>query len=110
MGFFARFSGKPARQRAVSLAQSFSEKCPPPGAKRKAPSSREIEAALSAIYQKAAAFSRERRLGILGRARFAKAFQDELLGLGYNRSQCRISYTAAAAGGAPAITLDITGC
>lgn len=78
------FSGKPLRERAASLVQSFSDRCPlPGGAKRKALSSREIEKALESLYREAAAFSREQRLGIVSRARFAKAFQDELLGRGY---------------------------
>lgn len=65
------------------MVQSFSDHCPLPGAKRKVLSNREIEKALKALYIEAAAFSREQRLGILGRARFAKALQDELLGRGY---------------------------
>lgn len=76
-------SGKPLRERAASLVQSFFDKCPLPGAKRKAPSKREIEMSLEAIYREVAAFSREQRLGIVGRARFAKAIQDELLSRGY---------------------------
>lgn len=76
-------SGKPLRERAASLVQSFSDHCPLPGARRKPLSNREIERALEALYREAAVFSREQRLGIVNRARFAKAFQDELLGRGY---------------------------
>lgn len=83
MGFFTRFSGKPLRDQAAFLAQTFSESCPPPNTKRKPLSTQKIDAALDAIYRQAAAFSREQRLGIFGRARFAKAFQDELLSRGY---------------------------
>ena len=83
LGFFALLSGKPLRERAASLVQSFSDNCPPAGAKHKALSRQKIEKALGALYREAAAFSREQRLGIVGRARFAKSFQDELLGRGY---------------------------
>jgi hypothetical protein len=83
LGFFARMSGKPLRERAASLVQSFSAVCPPAGAKHKTPSRRKIETALDALYREAAAFSREQRLGIVGRARFAKSIQDELLARGY---------------------------
>ena len=65
------------------MADSFSEKLPPPGAKRKAQSKQKIDAALDSLYRDAAAYRREHRLGILGRARLAKAFQDELLARGY---------------------------
>ena len=83
LGFFALLSGKPLRERAVALVKTFSGNCPPPGAKHKALSKPKIEKALEALYREAAAFSREQRLGIVGRARFAKAIQDELLVLGY---------------------------
>jgi hypothetical protein len=83
LGFFALLSGKPLRDRAASLVQSFSAVCPPAEAKHKMPSRRKIETALEALYREAAAFSREQRLGIVGRARFAKSIQDELLARGY---------------------------
>ncbi|MGB7541311.1 MAG: hypothetical protein WBM28_04755 [Burkholderiales bacterium] len=63
--------------------QSFSGDCPPTEAKHKTPSRRKIETALESLYREAAAFSREQRLGIVGRARFAKSIQDGLLGRGY---------------------------
>ena len=81
--FLARLSGKTVRNGASALADAFSEKFPPPGAKRKAQSKLKIDSALDSLYRDAAVFRREHRLGILGRARFAKAFQDELLARGY---------------------------
>ena len=63
--------------------QSFSGNCPPPDARHKSLSRPKIEKALETLYREAAAFSREQRLGIVGRARFAKAIQDGLLGRGY---------------------------
>ncbi|OGA20065.1 MAG: hypothetical protein A3G25_14145 [Betaproteobacteria bacterium RIFCSPLOWO2_12_FULL_63_13] len=81
--FLARLSGKTVRQGASALADAFSEKFPPPGARRKAQSRLKIDSALDSLYRDAAAFRREHRLGVLGRARFAKAFQDELLARGY---------------------------
>lgn len=83
LGFLALLSGKPLRERAAFLVQSFSDVCPPPDAKRRGLSIQKIEKALAALYREAGAFSREQRLGIVGRARFAKSFQDELLGRGY---------------------------
>jgi hypothetical protein len=83
LGFFALLSGRPLRERAASLVQSFSDNCPPPDARRKSQSRPKIEKALEALYRDAAAFSREQRLGIVGRARFAKAIQDGLLGRSY---------------------------
>lgn len=82
-GFFALLSGTLLRERAASLVQSFSAACPPAEAKHKTPSRRKIDKALEALYREAAAFSREQRLGIVGRARFAKSIQDELLSRGY---------------------------
>lgn len=67
----------------MALADAFSAKIPPPGAKQKAQSKQKIDAALESLYRDAAAFRREHRLGVLGRARLAKAFQDELLARGY---------------------------
>jgi len=81
--FLARLSGKTIRRGASALADAFSERFPPPGAKRKAQSRLKIDTALNALYLDAAAFRRKHRLGLLGRARFAKAFQDELLARGY---------------------------
>lgn len=53
------------------------------GGKRRALSAPEVARALAALYKGAADFSRAGRLGILGRARLAKALQDELLARGY---------------------------
>lgn len=83
LGFFALLSGKLLRERAAFLVQSFSDSCPLPDAKHKGLSSQKIEKAMEALYREAATFSREQHLGIIGRARFAKFFQDELLGRGY---------------------------
>jgi hypothetical protein len=83
LGFFALLSGKPLRERAAILVQSFSANCPPPDSKHKPLSQPKIEKALEALYREAAAFSREQRLGIVSRARFAKAIQEGLLGRGY---------------------------
>ena len=71
------------RERADLIVQSFSDTCPLADTKRRAPSRRKIEDALGALYRDAAAFSREQHLGILNRARFAKAVQDGLLSRGY---------------------------
>jgi hypothetical protein len=83
LGFFALLSGKPLRAQAALLVQFFASNCPPPDGKHKSLSRPKIEKALEALYSEAGAFSREQRLGIVGRARFAKAIQDGLLGRGY---------------------------
>lgn len=83
-GFFQLLSGKPLRERASSLVDSFSETCRPVGAKGRTPSTRQIELALERMYRGAAEFSSTQRLTTLGRARFAKAVQDELLRRGYS--------------------------
>lgn len=82
-GFLAVLTGKAQREAAAFLAQDFSERCPLPAGRRKALPAREVEQALGALYRGAADFSRAGRLGILGRARLAKALQDELLARGY---------------------------
>lgn len=46
-------------------------------------SEKKVQQALDALYRDAAAFAAEQRLGVLRRARFAKAFQDELAKRGY---------------------------
>lgn len=72
------------KTKANELVQEFARACPPlPRSGTKVVPEKTVSRALGKLYAEAAAFSHERRLGIFGRARFAKALQNEVRQLGY---------------------------
>ncbi len=78
-------STKSLRETARTLTNSFAEDCPPPRNQNpsKRVSEKKVAVALDRLYAQAADYIRERRLGVIGRARLAKAFQAEMQALGY---------------------------
>lgn len=62
-----------------AMIETFAQTCPPPAkiGDRSIPE-KKISESLDALYAQVAAYAREKRLGILGRARLAKALQDEM--------------------------------
>ena len=81
---FASFSKGYLRTEARQIVEAFVVSCPPPSkAGHKPVSEKNVARSLDALYRQAARLSQEKRLGIWGRARLARALQAELQGLGY---------------------------
>jgi len=76
---FGFLSSKSMRTDVGAMVESFARVCPPPAkiGDRSVPE-RAINEALDALYRGVAAYAREKHLGVLGRARLAKALQDEM--------------------------------
>lgn len=85
MALFGFTSGKVVDAFARQLAQDFFNACSKPGqgAARDKNFEKKADQVLIGIYARAKAFRQERSLWVINRARFAKAFQDELMQLGY---------------------------
>lgn len=82
MNFFGFTSRKSIDEAASRLARQFSESCPPTP-ERGRDLEKRMAGALNDLYEGARQFRSECHLGVLNRARYAKAFQDELTRLGY---------------------------
>jgi len=84
MGIRSIFLGSLYKDEAVRLVGGFASVCPPPErVGSKAPTDKMVAKALDHLSQQALDFSEEHRLGVINRARLAKAFQDEMLRTGY---------------------------
>lgn len=67
-----------------TLVKDFAVNCPPPSqAANRKMSEKSVQQALSQLYAQAKDVTAEHRMGVIRRALFAKAFQDELRQLGY---------------------------
>lgn len=76
---FGFLSSKLLRSEVEVLVEAFARVCPPPSKIRnKRIKEQEVSSSLDELFRHVAAYSRDRRLGILGRARLAKALQDEM--------------------------------
>lgn len=85
MNLFKLTSGKLVRQCAEEMAAEFSRLCPLPGKQSgRSLSPKTVERALAEVYSRAKVFRQAHHLGIFGRARLARAFQDELRKRGYS--------------------------
>lgn len=72
-------SGKSLRRDVGVMVQAFVRGCPPPTKiGHKSISKKKVGESLEALYSQMAVYVRDKRLGILGRARLAKALQDEM--------------------------------
>lgn len=72
-------SAKPLRKDVGAMVAAFAEACPPPAEIGNRPVSvKEVGDSLEVLYAQAAAYARSKRLSFLGRARLAKALQDEM--------------------------------
>ena len=81
---FGIISSKVLRDEAGRVVDEFTRACPPPGKTRPQPiSDLEMSRSLDELFRHVATIARTRRLGVLGRARFAKALQDEFRRLEY---------------------------
>lgn len=84
MGIRSIFLGASYKDEAIRLVGGFATVCPPPErVGTKAPSDKMVAKALDDLSRQTLEFSDEHRLGVIGRARLAKAFQDEMLRMGY---------------------------
>lgn len=81
--FLAIFGGSQLRASAKDLIMDFLAACPPPTEGCRPISERVIGKSLDEMYSRIAAFIIEKRLGLVGRARLAKAIQDEMYAAGY---------------------------
>jgi len=81
---FGFLSAKGIRDEARAIILKFAETSPP---SRNGPngifSEEQLNRSLELLYSQVASYALGQRLGIIGRARFAKALQDELLLRGY---------------------------
>lgn len=76
---FGLLSGKSLRNDASAIIAAFAQSCPPPSKLGNKPiPEKKVRESLDALYQTVGAYTREHRLGILGRARMAKALQEEM--------------------------------
>jgi len=76
---FGILSNRLLRKEVGELVEAFARACPPPAKVRGKPiNEREVGNSLEQLFRHVADFARNRRLGILGRARLAKALQDEM--------------------------------
>ncbi|OIR07175.1 hypothetical protein GALL_107640 [mine drainage metagenome] len=81
---FGFISSAALRVQALELADAFDRDCQPPQrAAAKAASEKTAVRALEKLCAATAAYARERKLGLLGRARLARALQSELRRRGY---------------------------
>jgi hypothetical protein len=70
---------------AVQLAGELRQRCPPEGGKRK-DADRRLVSVSNRLFQRAAEFSRAKRLGVYGRAKLGNAFKWKLTDLGYTQA------------------------
>lgn len=70
---------------AREALEVFAQVCPPPDkvAKHKVVPENKVAASLAALNQRIALYAKEKRLSFIGRARLAKALQNEMNLLGY---------------------------
>jgi hypothetical protein len=81
---FGWFSSSPLRSEAQRLAERFADEFPPPGRSgAQRVNEKSVSRSLDRLYAEAADVSRKLRLGVIGRARLAKALQEELHSRGY---------------------------
>lgn len=85
MRFWKRlFFSKRLQDQARELAADFARACPPPDRLGKQIiSEQRVQAALRTLYTAVSAVSREQGLGVLRRAMLGRAFQQEMIKLGY---------------------------
>lgn len=76
---FGFLTSKALRREVGAIVGAFAKVCPPPVKIGHKPiPEQEVGDSLKILYSQVAAFVRDKRLGILGRARLAKALQDEM--------------------------------
>lgn len=76
--------GSALRAKAVELVTAFARDCPAaPGEARSALETK-VDRALAQLCASTGAYAREQRLGVIGRARLAKALQEELRRTSYS--------------------------
>jgi hypothetical protein len=68
---------------AVALARDFAERCPPAERREDEQARLRLARAIDNASSRAAAFQRERQLGMYGRAKLGTAFKLELKQIGY---------------------------
>ena len=72
-------SSKFIRNDVRAMIERFAHSCPPPDKfTDKSATEIMVNKSLDALYVEISTYAREQRLGIFGRARLAKAFQDEM--------------------------------
>lgn len=69
---------------AIGLARDFAGRCPPGESQDAAPKAAQLARAIDDACNRAAAYQRERRLGMYARAKFGTSFKLELREKGYS--------------------------
>lgn len=76
---FGILSSKSLRDDAGAMIGSFAQTCPPPAKLGNKPvPEKKVGESLANLYELVAAYTQEHRLGVIGRARLAKALQEEM--------------------------------
>jgi len=70
---------------AIELADSFSRRCPPDGARSGGQSAMAVAKAVDEVCNRAADFQRSKRLGMFRRAKLGTEFKLKLNELGYDK-------------------------
>jgi hypothetical protein len=68
---------------AIGLARDFAGRCPRGESQKIVPKTAQLARAIDDACNRAAAYQRERRLGIYGKAKFGTSFKLELKEMGY---------------------------
>lgn len=84
MNIFAKLFRQDIEAFAQVLVADLAKRCPPPDGQAR--QSKRFAAALEETYLRAAKFRRERRLGLLGKARLGNAFKWGLKERGYTEA------------------------
>ena len=81
---FNRTRSRDIEQFATEVAREFAKACPPAASRDKPGAMKNAARAIDAACQRAAAFQKEKKLGIYGKAKLGTTFKWELKALGYD--------------------------
>jgi len=80
---FNRVSNRDIEQFATEVAREFAKACPLADTRGERSSLRKLARSIDAACERAAAFQKEKKLGVYGKAKLGTAFKWELKELGY---------------------------
>ena len=80
---FNRVPARDIEQFATEVARDFAKACPPADLQSERNSVRKLARSIDAACERAAAFQKEKKLGVFGKAKLGTTFKWELKELGY---------------------------
>jgi hypothetical protein len=81
---FSWFSNRDIENFATEVAREFAKACPLADTQRERSSVKKLAHAIDAACERAAAFQKEKKLGVYGKAKLGTTFKWELKALGYD--------------------------